>query len=47
MDKKNNIDDKVVSDFGKEWQAFNHQDLDASMLDSAYDSYFHFFTFQN
>jgi SAM-dependent methyltransferase len=46
MDKKNNIDDQVVSDFGREWQAFNHQDLDPSMLDSAYDSYFHFFPFQ-
>ena len=47
MDNKNNIDNKVVDDFGKEWQAFNHQDIDQSLLDSAFDSYFHFFPFDN
>ncbi len=42
-----NIDKKVVSDFGKEWQAFNHQNLDESFLDSAFDSYFYFFPFED
>jgi hypothetical protein len=28
MNQDNNIDAKVVSDFGKEWQAFNHKDTD-------------------
>jgi len=43
MKQKNNIDHKVVSDFGKEWKAFNHQDMDNSLLFSAFDSYFHIF----
>mgnify|MGYP001289849180 CR=1 FL=1 len=42
-----NIDKKVVSDFGKEWQAFNHKNLDESLLDSAFDSYFYFFPFED
>jgi len=45
MDQKNNIDEKVVSDFGKEWKAFNHQHLDESILHPAFDSYFHIFPF--
>lgn len=45
MNKKNNIDQKVVNDFGKEWKAFNHQHIDESLLDSAFDSYFHIFPF--
>ena len=44
---KKNIDDKVVRDFGKEWQAFNHQDLEQSLLDSAFNSYFHIFPFDD
>ena len=47
MDNKNNIDNKVVDDFGKEWKAFNHQGMDNNALDSAFDSYFHFFPFAN
>ena len=47
MDQKNNIDKKVVSDFGKEWKAFNHQHIDESILDSAFDSYFHIFPFSD
>jgi len=42
-----NIDNKVVRDFGKEWQAFNHKDIDQSILDSAFDSYFHIFPFDD
>ena len=45
--KKNNIDDKVVEDFGKEWKAFNHNNINGDELDSAYDSYFHIFPFSN
>jgi SAM-dependent methyltransferase len=44
---KKNIDDKVVNDFGKEWEAFNHQDMNQSLLDSAFDSYFHLFPFED
>ena len=44
---KKNIDDKVVNDFGKEWEAFNHQDMNQSLLDSAFDSYFHLFPFKD
>ena len=44
---KKNIDNKVVSDFGKEWKAFNHKDIDQSLLDSAFDSYFHIFPFND
>ena len=47
MNQKNNIDKKVVNDFGREWKAFNHQDIDSSLLDSAFDSYFHIFPFEN
>ena len=32
MKKDNNIDHKVVSDFGKEWKAFNHKGIDDSKL---------------
>ena len=46
MNQKNNIDKKVVNDFGKEWKAFNHQDIDSSLLDSAFKSYFHIFPFE-
>ena len=44
---KKNIDDKVVRDFGKEWQAFNHQNLEQSLLDSAFNSYFDIFPFDD
>ena len=47
MVNKNNIDNKVVDDFGKEWKAFNHQGLKNNDLQSAFDSYFHFFPFAN
>ena len=47
MSNKNNIDNKVVDDFGKEWKAFNHQGLKNNDLQSAFDSYFHFFPFAN
>ncbi len=47
MDKKNNIDKKVVDDFGREWKAFNHQNINYETLDSAFDSYFNFFPFDD
>jgi SAM-dependent methyltransferase len=47
MVNKNNIDNKVVDDFGKEWEAFNHQGLEDNALKSAFDSYFHFFPFND
>ena len=45
MAKKDNIDHKVVDDFGKEWKAFNHQHINESLLESAFDCYFHIFPF--
>jgi len=47
MTKENNIDNKVVNDFGKEWSAFNHQKIDDASLDSAFNSYFKFFPFDD
>ena len=47
MVNKNNIDNKVVDDFGKEWKAFNHQGMENNVLESAFDSYFHFFPFND
>lgn len=44
---KGNIDEKVVRDFGREWKAFNHQDIETSLLNSAFDSYFHLFPFDD
>ena len=46
MNKKN-IDEKVVSDFGKEWKAFNHNEIDSSSLKSSYESYFSIFPFED
>ena len=42
-----NIDNKVVSDFGKEWKAFNHKEIDSLNLQSSFDSYFSIFPFDN
>ena len=47
MKQNKNIDKKVVRDFGKEWKAFNHKHIANSLLDSAFDSYFHIFPFKN
>jgi hypothetical protein len=40
---KKNIDEKVVSDFGKEWKAFNHHTMNNLSLQSSFDSYFSIF----
>mgnify|MGYP001489166271 CR=1 FL=1 len=42
-----NIDEKVVRDFGKEWKAFNHQEIDDSRLQSSFNSYFSIFPFKD
>lgn len=42
---KKNIDEKVVSDFGREWQAFNHLEIDNLSLESSFNSYFSIFPF--
>ena len=47
MTNKNNIDKQVVSDFGREWEAFNHQSVGDASLKSAFDSYFSFFPFDD
>jgi SAM-dependent methyltransferase len=47
MTKENNIDNKVVEDFGKEWSAFNHQKINDASLDSAFNSYFKYFPFDD
>ena len=46
MNKKN-IDERGVSDFGREWKAFNHNEIDSSSLQSSYDSYFSIFPFED
>ena len=45
MDSKNNLDPKVVEDFGKEWQTFNQEYLKGKDLERAFDEYFHLFPF--
>lgn len=44
---KKNIDEKVVSDFGKEWKAFNHHTMNNLSLQSSFDSYFSIFPFHD
>jgi SAM-dependent methyltransferase len=46
MAKKNNIDRQVVDDFGREWKTFNHRNVNNSSLNSAFNSYFDFFPFE-
>ncbi len=41
-----NVDPKVVEDFGREWQAFNHETMDSDGLAKAFDQYFGIFPFQ-
>ena len=41
-----NIDEKVVNDFGKEWKAFNHHEMNSESLQSSFDSYFSIFPFK-
>lgn len=45
MQKKKNIDDRVVSDFGHEWSKFNHIKIDNSSLKTSFESYFSIFPF--
>ncbi len=42
-----NIDEKVVNDFGKEWKAFNHHEMNSESLQSSFDSYFSIFPFKD
>ena len=37
MQKKKNIDEKVVNDFGKEWNRFNHLEIDKSSLQDSFE----------
>jgi len=46
MQKKKNIDEKVVNDFGKEWNRFNHLEIDKSSLQDSFESYFSIFPFE-
>ena len=39
----NNIDAKVVEEFGKEWKRFNHKGIDSADLDSSFKDYFDIF----
>jgi 2-polyprenyl-3-methyl-5-hydroxy-6-metoxy-1,4-benzoquinol methylase len=41
----NNIDEKVVEDFGKEWKTFNYQEIDDKGLEQAFNQYFYIFPF--
>jgi SAM-dependent methyltransferase len=46
MQKKKNIDERVVSDFGHEWSKFNHVKIDSSSLKTSFESYFSIFPFE-
>lgn len=41
-----NIDHKVVEDFGKEWETFNHNELNDDDLIVAFNQYFNIFPFE-
>lgn len=41
-----NVDKKVVEDFGKEWQVFNHKELPESELSNSFYQYFDIFPFE-
>lgn len=43
--ENNNFDEKVVADFGREWEAFNQKALTDTELKVAFDQYFHIFPF--
>ena len=43
---KNNIDEKVVSDFGREWAAFDQSDVPEQELQSLFQQYFSLFPFE-
>jgi len=41
-----NIDNKVVEDFGKEWETFNHNELNDDDLKVPFNQYFNIFPFE-
>lgn len=43
LKQTNNIDAKVVEEFGKEWKRFNHKGIDNADLDSSFKDYFDIF----
>lgn len=43
--KQNNVDAKVVEDFGKEWEAFDQKNVADEDLKKAFDQYFNIFPF--
>jgi len=43
LKQTNNIDNKVVEDFGREWKRFNHKEIDESVLNSSFKDYFDIF----
>lgn len=43
--KERNIDQRVVDDFGKEWETFNQSALSETDLRKAFNQYFHIFPF--
>ena len=46
MQKNKNIDEKVVNDFGREWNKFNHLEIDKNSLQASFESYFSIFPFE-
>lgn len=42
-----NIDEKVVKDFGDEWDTYHHRTLEAKEIEKVFDEYFHLFPFKN
>lgn len=45
-ERRDNLDSKVVEDFGREWQAFNQSVLSQKDLEQAFNQYFKIFPFE-
>lgn len=43
--ESSNVDEKVVRDFGLEWEAYNYKDLSQADLQNAFNQYFDIFPF--
>ena len=45
--EQRNVDERVVEDFGKEWEAFNQKELNERDLQNAFNQYFNIFPLEN
>jgi ubiquinone/menaquinone biosynthesis C-methylase UbiE len=42
-----NVDEKVVKDFGNEWDTYHHRDVSDQEIEKTFDEYFHLFPFKS